>query len=159
MLSPFPVSNPSLSPCFYEVAPQPTYPLLPPCPGIHVHLGTKPSQDQGPPFPLVSDKAILCYIYIWIHRSLPSHSLVGGLVSESTGWSGQSMLFFLGLQSPSAPPVLPPASPPWSLSSKHPHLHWSVAGQASQRTATPGFCQQVSLGNSNKVWVWGLQTG
>ena len=39
------------------------------------------------------------------------------------------------------------------------HLHWSVAGQTSQRTATPGFCQQVSLGNSNKVWVWCLQTG
>ena len=34
---------------------------------------------------------------------------------------------------------------------KHPHLHWSVAGQTSQRVATPGSCQQAPLGNDNSV--------
>ena len=55
----------------------------------------KPPQDQGPPLPLMPDKAILCYIY---SRSYgPNHvfSLVGGLVSKSSGWSGLLILFFL----------------------------------------------------------------
>jgi hypothetical protein len=30
----------------------------------------KPPQDQGPPFPLVLDKAILCCIYSWSHGPL-----------------------------------------------------------------------------------------
>ena len=33
--------------------------------------------------------------------------------------------------------------------SKHPHLYWSVAGQASQVTVTLGSCQQVPLDHSN----------
>jgi hypothetical protein len=64
MLPPFPVSpwsslsHPPL-PCFYEGAPPPTYPLQPHDPSIPLHWGIKPSQDQGPPLPLMSDKAYL----------------------------------------------------------------------------------------------------
>jgi hypothetical protein len=39
--------------------------------------GIKPPQDKGLPLPLLSGKAILCYIYIWSHGSLQVHSLVG----------------------------------------------------------------------------------
>ena len=34
----------------------PAHPLLPPRPGIPLHWGMLPSQDQGPPLPLMSDK-------------------------------------------------------------------------------------------------------
>jgi hypothetical protein len=40
-----PIPSPSL--CFYEGAPSPTQPLLPPCPQISLHWGIQPSQDQG----------------------------------------------------------------------------------------------------------------
>jgi hypothetical protein len=33
--------------CFYNDAPPPTYPLLPPHPGIPLHWGIKTSQDRG----------------------------------------------------------------------------------------------------------------
>ena len=63
MLSPFPVSPlqspysiPPL-PCFNEGAPSPTYPLLSHFPSIPLHWGIKPSQDQGPPLPLMPDNA------------------------------------------------------------------------------------------------------
>jgi hypothetical protein len=57
--------------------------------------GIKPPQGQGPPLPLMSDKTILSYICVWSHGSLPVHSLVGGLVPGSTGWSIQPTCFFL----------------------------------------------------------------
>ena len=41
------------------------------------------------------------------------------------------------------------------VSLKHPHLHWSVAGEISPETATPGFCQQEPLDHSNGV-VFGV---
>ena len=61
MLSPFPVSHlqiPYLSPLphFYEGAPLPTHPLQPHHPSTPLHWGIKPSQDQGLPIPLMSDK-------------------------------------------------------------------------------------------------------
>ena len=43
----------------------------------------------------MSDKAILCYICIWGHGFFPVHSLVGGLIPGSTGWSAQLTLFLL----------------------------------------------------------------
>ena len=49
--------------------------------------GFKPPQDQGPSLPFMSDKAILYYVCIWSHGALHVYSLVGGLVSESSGWS------------------------------------------------------------------------
>lgn len=46
-------------PSFYEGAPTPTHPLQPQCPGIPLHWGNEPSQDQGL-FPLLMlDNAIL----------------------------------------------------------------------------------------------------
>jgi hypothetical protein len=36
-------------------------------PSILLPWGIEPSLDKGPPLPLMSDKAILCYIYIYIH--------------------------------------------------------------------------------------------
>lgn len=57
---------------------------------ISLHWSLKLPQDLEPPFPLISDKGILCYIYIWS----PVHSLVGGLIPGSTGWPSQ-LTFFL----------------------------------------------------------------
>ena len=60
----FPLRNPLSSPpspCFYQGAPPPTHPLLPPCPGMPLHWGIKPSQDQGSLLPLMPNKSILCY--------------------------------------------------------------------------------------------------
>ena len=71
---PFP-GFPSRTPC------SPTQPLLLPGPCIPLHWGIEPSQDQGPLLPLMTDKAILCYICSWNHV----YSLVGGLVPGSYG--------------------------------------------------------------------------
>jgi hypothetical protein len=75
LLSRFPLCRPLSHfplPCFNEGAPllweflksnphyplqPPTYPLPPCCPSIPLHWGIKPSQDQGPPLPLMPDKA------------------------------------------------------------------------------------------------------
>ena len=72
----------------------PTHRFLPHSSSIPLSWGIKPPQAQGLPLPLMSDKAILCYICICSHGSLPVHSLVGDLVPGSTGWSSQLMLFF-----------------------------------------------------------------
>jgi hypothetical protein len=85
------------STCFYEGVPPSTYPLPPPLPSIPLHWGIKSSQDQGPLFSLISNKAILCYICNWSHRFLHvCYSLVDGLVpvsSEGSNWL--ILLFFL----------------------------------------------------------------
>jgi hypothetical protein len=41
----------------------------------------------------------------------------------------------------------------------HTHQYWAGSGRASQWIAIPGLCQQVLLGISNTIWVWGLQMG
>jgi hypothetical protein len=57
----FSSANPLPTPpllCFYEGAPHPpSYPLPPQRPSTPLHWGIKPSQDQGPPLPLMPDKA------------------------------------------------------------------------------------------------------
>jgi hypothetical protein len=75
MLSPFQVSSPqypipSPSSCSHECVRPPTHPHPPHCPHIPLHWGIKPSQDQGPPLPLMPDNAILCYICSRSHGSL-----------------------------------------------------------------------------------------
>jgi hypothetical protein len=55
-----------------------TYSLSPPSPGIPLHWVIKPSLDQGPVLPLMTNKAILYCIYGWSHGSLHVYSLVGG---------------------------------------------------------------------------------
>jgi hypothetical protein len=92
----------------------PTHPLPPHCLSIPLHWGIKPTQDQGPPLPLMSDKAILCYICIWSHGPFHVYSLVGGLVSGT--WLVDIVLR-MGLQSPSVPSILPLAHPLGSLGS------------------------------------------
>ena len=71
-----------------------TYPLLPHLSSIPLHWGIKPPQNQGLLLPLMPDKAILCYICSWSHRSLYVYSLVGGLVPGSAGGSGWLILLF-----------------------------------------------------------------
>jgi hypothetical protein len=72
----FPSNPPSHSPSPRS----PNHPLPLPCPGIPLHWGIKPSQDQGPLLSLMSNKAIFCYICSWSHGSLHVYSLLGGLV-------------------------------------------------------------------------------
>jgi hypothetical protein len=70
-----------------------------------------------------------------------------------------------GLQSPSAPPVLPLALPLWFLRSapivgfEYLTLYWSDEGRTSQGPVIPGSCEQVLLGVSNNVGIWCLQMG
>ena len=83
-----PLSPPS-SPC------SPTHPLLLPGPGIPLHWGLEPSQDQGPLLPLMTDRVILCYICSWSHEFLHMYSLVVGLVPGSSGDTGWFILLIL----------------------------------------------------------------
>ena len=113
VLSPFLVSPPPQKPptiSSFLVLPS-THPLLPSCPGILQHWGIKPSQDQGPLLPLMSDKAILCYICGWSHRSL--HELFGWWFNlwELQGLWLVDIVLPMGLQTPSSPSVLSLASP------------------------------------------------
>ena len=80
--------------CFYEGALPLTHSLPPLHPDIPLHWGIKPSQDQGPLLPLMSYKAILCYICGQSHGSLHVYFLVGGLVSKSSWGSTWFILMF-----------------------------------------------------------------
>jgi hypothetical protein len=102
MLSPFQVSPPQapypICPpqCFYEGAPPPTHPLLTHSPSIPLHWDIEPAQNKGPPFLLMLDKIIMCYICSWSHGYLHVYSLVDSLVPgsfEGSGWL--ILLFFL----------------------------------------------------------------
>jgi hypothetical protein len=100
MLSPFLVSPwknpiPSPLPCFNEGAPLPTHPFPPPHPGIPLHWVIEPLQDQGPLLPLMTIKAILCYICSWNHGSHHVYSLVSGLVPGSSRGPGWLILLVL----------------------------------------------------------------
>ena len=57
-----------------RVFPYPPPPLLPCCSSITLYWGIKPPQDQKPSLPLMSDKAILCYICSWSHGFLHMYS-------------------------------------------------------------------------------------
>jgi hypothetical protein len=90
--APYPILLPSAS---MRVLPNPlTHSCL--STRILLHWSTEASQDQKPLLPLMPNKAILCYICSWSHESLHVYSLVGGLVSGSSGASGWLIsLFFL----------------------------------------------------------------
>jgi hypothetical protein len=108
MLCPFLVS-PLKIPYSLPTSPcSPTYPLLLPGPGISLYRGIESSQDQRPLLPLMTDKAILCYICIWSHESHHVFSLIGGLVPGSSGgyWLVHIVVPPMGLQTPSASWVL-----------------------------------------------------
>ena len=74
----------SLSTCYYVGAPPPTYLLLTYCPCISLYWGIKPPQDQASSFPLIPDKAVLCYICSWSCGSLCV--LFGGWFSPWELW-------------------------------------------------------------------------
>jgi hypothetical protein len=86
MLSPFlfPLHKPPIPspiPCFYEGAPLPTYSLPPHYPSIFLHWSIEPSQDQGPPLPLMLDilgclKKILHRILSHFHSNPMSQALL-----------------------------------------------------------------------------------
>ena len=86
MIIPFPLSPP------HTHHPIPLSSLPPPtpdshCSGIRLQWGIKPPQDQGPPLPLMPDKAILCYICSWSNGCLHVYTLVGSLVPGNSGRS------------------------------------------------------------------------
>jgi hypothetical protein len=92
---PFP-HYPSELPPFHPSSPcSLTHPLLLSCPGIPIHWDIKPSQDQGPLLSLMSNKAILCYIFGWRYEPLLVYSLVSGLVPGNSGVTGWLILLFL----------------------------------------------------------------
>jgi len=100
MLSPFsfPLSHAS-SPASVRILP-PTH-SSPHHPGITLHWGIKPSQDQRLLLLLMPDNAILYYIHCWSHEALQVNSLVGGLVPGSSGESSWLiLLFFLWVANP-----------------------------------------------------------
>jgi hypothetical protein len=80
--------------CFasMKVSTHPSTHPLPPHPSSIPLCWGIPPQDQGSSLPLMSDKAILCYIYSWSHGSLHAYSLVGGLVSGSSRRSSYLIL-------------------------------------------------------------------
>ena len=58
--------------CLYECALYPPTHSCPNAPASPLLWGIKPPQDQRLPLPLMSDKAILCYICIWSGAMDPS---------------------------------------------------------------------------------------
>ena len=89
----------------------PIHLLLSSHPGIPIHWGNEYPYAQGSPFPLMSNKAILCHICGQHHRSLHVYSLV----VHSTGvWRGRrgcpvdTVAPFMVLQTPLAPSVPSP---------------------------------------------------
>ena len=154
MLSPFLVSPWKIlshSPC------SPTHPLLLPGPGIPLHWGIEPSEDQGSPLPLMTVKAILCYIWGWSHGSLYVYSLVGGLVPGSSGgyWLVHIVVPPKGLQTPSAlwvislaPPLGTLCSVQWLTESIHLCIYQALAdlsGDSNIRLLSASTCWHLGL--------------
>jgi hypothetical protein len=101
---------PSPSPCFYDRVPPPNPPPPTSPPSVPLHWDIYYT-FIGPLHPLMSDKAILCYICSWSHV----YSLVGSLVPGSSGgfWLVDIVVLPMGLQIPSAPSVLSLTPPLW----------------------------------------------
>jgi hypothetical protein len=111
------------------------------CPGITLHWGIQPSQDQVPLL-LMPDKDILCYICSWGHRSLHVDSLFGSLVPGSFGGSSWLILFFLWGCKPlqlltSSIGVLVLSL---MVGCEHLPLYLSGSGRASQESTTTCSC-------------------
>ena len=155
--TPYPTSAFSAPLCLYEGALPSTHTFLPHHSSMPLRGGIKPPLDQGPPLLLLSAKAILCYIYILSHGSFQVHSLVGGLDSGRTGWSGQPMLFFQwGCNSPPLPQSFCqlPHQVSWAQSDG-----WLQASTSALVSCWPDllrnchtrFCQQTPLDRGNSV--------
>jgi hypothetical protein len=167
ILSPFPISP--LESLYFIPFPlllwgySPAHPPTPPCPGIPIHWGTEPSQDQGPLLPLMPDKAILCSICSWNHGPPHVYSLLGGLVpgsSRGTGWL--ILLFFLWGCRPfsSFSPFSNSSTGDPVLSSmvgcEHPTLCFSGSRRASQESALSVLFANIQTHfrwRSQRQWV------
>ena len=112
----------------------------------------EPLQDQASLLPLMTDKAIFCYLCGWSHGSFLVYSLVGDLVPGSSGGTGWFILL-LGLQTPSAPWVLslvPPMRTLCSVQWLAESIHLCIC-QALVETAISGSCQQALAGIHKSV--------
>jgi hypothetical protein len=76
--------------CLHKGAPPRSHQLLPHCYSIPPCWGTKSPEDQAPPLPLMLDKVVFCYKYIWSHESLNVLSLVSSPIPWCSRWSTQS---------------------------------------------------------------------
>jgi len=139
-----------------------TNPLPPHCPGILLHWGIEPSQDQGPLLPLMLDKAILC-ICSWSHGSLfvwwfsPWELWRFGLVDM--------VVLPMGLQIPSAPSVFS-LTPSLGFLCSVQWLAMSICLCICQALEEPlrGQLYQASVSKHflaihNSIWVWCLYMG
>ena len=128
-------------------------------------LGQQTSQDQGHPLPLISDKSMLCYICIWSHGSLHVYSLVGGLVSVSSGRSNYLQFFFqwccnpFCFFSPFPSTSIGVCRLSLEIGCQCMHMYRSSTGRISWGRTILGSCQQVLHGISSNVLVWCLQEG
>jgi hypothetical protein len=148
-----------LSPTPYPCPP--THPLLLPGLGIPLQCDINPSQDQRPLLPLMTNKAILCYICGWSLESLHSYSLVEslGALRVLIGWSCCSSC---GAANPFS--SLGPFSSftivdlvlSLVVGWEHPPLYLSGTGRVSQERTISGSRQQALVGIHNSVWVWWL---
>jgi hypothetical protein len=144
-----------------------SHPPIPPPPlypsSIPLHWGIKPPQDQGSPLQLMSDKAILFYLCIWRHGSLPVHSLVGSLVPGITGWSLQLISFLWSCN----PQVLQsfcqlPHQGPWAQSDGWLQASTSVLVSCWLTLPSSSHNWFMSASTSwqwQQCQVWCLQTG
>ena len=136
---------------FNEGAPPPIHPLLPHYPSIHLLWGLEPSQDQGPPLPLMPDEAILRFLCSWSHGSLHLYSLVGGLAPGNFGGQGCLVGWYCCSSYGFANPFS--SFSPFSNSSvqdpvlsslvgcDHPPPYLSGSGRASQESSISGFLE------------------
>jgi hypothetical protein len=157
MISLFPVAPPQ-SPIPYTLsfASMRVLPYPPTqCSSVPLRWGTKTPQNQGPPLTLISDKAILCYLCIWSHGSLPVHFLVSAQVLGALGGPASQHCSSYGVAVP-----LCSSSPSPSFLSRVPklslmvgceqlHLHWSGADRTSQGDSHTRFLSEVPLSNCN----------
>jgi hypothetical protein len=107
----FPLWKPPIpppSPCFYEGAPPPTYPLLIPRPGIPLHWGIKPS--TGPrPSPLIDVQQGYPLLYTQLEPWVAPWVLFGWWFSPWELWGFclvDIVVLPMELQTPSAASVL-----------------------------------------------------
>ena len=128
---------------------------------LYTGASIKPSQEQGPPLPLIPDRAIPCYICFCSHV----YPIVGGLIpGRFRGIWVADMVLPMELQTPSAtlvlslsPPLRTLCSVQWFAAAPSPVL--SGSGRASQETDISGSCQQEFLDIYNSVWIWWLHMG
>jgi len=138
--------------CLYESAPSHSH--SPHHSSIPLLCGIKPTLDQGPPLPLLSGKAILCYICIWSKDNLGD-----GPVSGRTGLSGHPMFFFQW--ECNSPRLLQsfcqlPCQARWAQSDAASELQASASALFSWRPDLPritklGSCQRAPLDHCNSV--------